>query len=222
MHAGSRDEAIRLWQAFRDEISGKAPEPELHAQQTVITFGSFVTEYLERICARRAKKTHAIYRTIAFTRLIPHFGMKPPDSIRSCDVEDFMAAMLAEGSPAYVNNCARTMKALMNHAVKRQLISASPLTEKIRFEDVPLPELELNDDERLAFLGAFDDMRGFKEDVASRRRGAHVVTSEHSKRHGASASGRIPTASPRRSASRAFAASSPCSLSPSRRGPAED
>lgn len=97
----------------------------------------------------------------------------------SCDVEDFMAAMLGECSPAYVNNCARTMKALMNHAVKRQFIAASPLTEKIRFEDVPLPELELTDDERLAFLGAFDDERGFKQDVGKRRRDAHVVTSEH-------------------------------------------
>lgn len=179
VHAETREEAIRLWQAFRDEISGKAPAPEPRAQPTVITFCAFVTEYLEKICARRAKKTYAIYRTIAFTRLIPHFGEKPLDGIRSCDVEDFMATMLGECSPAYVNNCARTMKALMNHAVKRQLIGASPLTEKIRFEDVPLPELELNDDERVAFLGAFDNKCGFKEDVASRRRDAHVVTSEH-------------------------------------------
>jgi len=179
VHAETREEAIRLWQVFRDEISGKAPVVEASARPTVITFAAFVTEYLEKICARRAKKTYAIYRTIAFTRLIPHFGKKPLDSIRSCDVEDFMATMLGECSPAYVNNCARTMKALMNHAVKRQLIGASPLTEKIRFEDVPLPELELNDDERVAFLGAFDNERGFKEDVASRRRDAHVVTSEH-------------------------------------------
>lgn len=92
-----------------------------------------------------------------------------------------MATMLGECSPAYVNNCARTMNALINHAVKRQLIPASPLTEKIRFEDVPLPELELNDDERRAFLGAFHNEGGFKEDVASRRRGAHVMTSEHFK-----------------------------------------
>ncbi len=92
-----------------------------------------------------------------------------------------MATMLGECSSAYVNNCARTMKALMNHAVKRQLIGASPLTEKIRFEDVPFPGLELNDDERVAFLGAFDNERGFKEDVARRRRDAHVVTSEHFK-----------------------------------------
>jgi hypothetical protein len=113
----------------------------------VITFAAFVSEYLEKICTRRAKKTLAIYRTIAFTRLIPHFGEKPLDTIRSCDVEDFMATILGECSPAYVNNCARTMKALLNHAVKRQLIPSSPLTEKIRFEDVPLPELELNDEE---------------------------------------------------------------------------
>ncbi len=90
-----------------------------------------------------------------------------------------MAAMLAECSPAYVNNCARTMKALMNHAVKRQLIATSPLTEQIRFEEVPLPELELNDEERLAFLGAFDDESAFKQDVAKRRREAHVIVSEH-------------------------------------------
>ena len=34
-------------------------------------------EYLEKICARRAKKTLAIYRTLAFTRLVPYFGREP-------------------------------------------------------------------------------------------------------------------------------------------------
>jgi hypothetical protein len=170
VHANSREEAIRLWQAFRDEISGKPVAADPPAQPRAITFAAFVTEYLEKICARRAKKTLAIYRTIAFTRLIPYFGEKPLDSIRSCDVEDFMAAMLGDCSPAYVNNCARTMKALMNHAVKRQIIATSPSTEKIRFEEVPLPELELTDEERLAFIGAFDDESGFKQDVAKLER----------------------------------------------------
>jgi integrase len=181
VHAESRQDAIRLWQAFRDEISGRTSAPDTPTRPSVITFAAFVTEYLEKICARRAEKTLAIYRTIAFTRLIPYFGERPLDAIRSCDVEDFMAAMLVECSPAYVNNCGRTMKALMNHAVKRQLIATSPLTEKIRFEEVPLPELELNDEERLAFLGAFDDESGFKADFVKRRRDAHVVTSEHFK-----------------------------------------
>jgi hypothetical protein len=36
-----------------------------------------VIEYLEKICARRAKKTLAIYRTLAFTRLVPYFGREP-------------------------------------------------------------------------------------------------------------------------------------------------
>jgi integrase len=53
------------------------------------------------------------------------------------------------------------------------------LTGKFRFEDVPLPELELTDEERLAFLGAFDDEQGFKRDVVKRRRDAHIVESEH-------------------------------------------
>lgn len=59
----------------------------------------------EKICARRAQKTLAIYRTIAGTRLIPYFGERTLDAIRSCDVEDFMAEMLGVCSPAYGNNC---------------------------------------------------------------------------------------------------------------------
>ena len=63
--------------------------------------------------------------------------------------------------------------------MKRHIIPASPLTEKITFEDVPLPELELSDEERVAFLAAFDDERGFRADVATRRREAQIVESEH-------------------------------------------
>ena len=37
VHAESREEAIRLWQAFRDEISGKPPAPEPPARLQVIT-----------------------------------------------------------------------------------------------------------------------------------------------------------------------------------------
>ena len=63
--------------------------------------------------------------------------------LKESDVDDFIALMLKECSPAYVNACVRTMKALMNHAVKRRVISASSLTEKIKFEDVQLPEWSL-------------------------------------------------------------------------------
>lgn len=128
-----------------------------------------------------------------------------------------MAAMLADCSPAYVNNCARTMKALMNHAVKRQIIATSPLTEKIRFEEVPLPELELNDEERLAFLGAFDDESGFKQDVAKRRREAHVIESEHSHSPRRFGFGPNPDSDATRQRSSAFTVSSRSSSSPSTR-----
>jgi hypothetical protein len=74
VQAESREEAIRLWQVFRHEISGKPSAPEPPSRPRVITFAAFVTEYLEKICARRAKKTLEIYRTIAFTRLIPKTG----------------------------------------------------------------------------------------------------------------------------------------------------
>jgi len=177
---------MKLWQAFRDEISASesASEAALVAPpetgaKTVPTFKTFVDTHLDRICARLAPKTLASYRSIADTRLVPFFGAMVLTEIHSCDVEDFMAITLKECSPAYVNICARTMKALMNHAVKRRVIAASPLTEKIKFEDVQPPELELNDAERIAFLGAFDDEAAFREDIAKHRKKAHVVTSEH-------------------------------------------
>ncbi|MEK6373248.1 MAG: tyrosine-type recombinase/integrase [Acidobacteriota bacterium] len=186
--AQSRDEALKLWQAFRDEVSGVDPTqpqgvnlPQPAAINGVPTFRVFIEEHLEKICARLAPKTLATYQTIADARLIPFFGDTVLTDIHSCDVEDFMALTLKECSPAYVNACVRTFKALLRHAVKRRVIAASPLTEKIKFEEVQLPELELDDAERVAFLGAFDDEAAFRADVGSRRREAHVVTSEHFK-----------------------------------------
>lgn len=189
--ASTRDEALRLYQEFRIEVAGGAVVPQAAPVATTLptaptlvtvpTFQAFIDTHLDRICARLAPKTLATYRTIADTRLIPFFGTKLLTDIHSYDVEDFIAAMLKECSPAYVNAAVRTLKALINHAVKRRVISTSPLTEKIKFEDVLLPELELSDAERVAFLRAFDDEAGFRADVGKRRREAHVVTSEHFK-----------------------------------------
>ena len=186
VEAPSRDEALKLWQAFRDELSASAAVPQLAlvppvqpTANTIPTFKAFIDAHLDRICARLAPKTLASYRSIADSRLVPFFGATVLTEIHSCDVEDFMAMTLKECGAAYVNTCARTMKALMNHAVRRRVIAASPLTEKIKFEDVPLPELELNDAERMAFLGAFNDEAAFRADIAKRRKEAHVVTSEH-------------------------------------------
>jgi hypothetical protein len=91
VQAATREEALRLWQVFRDEISGK-PTLAPPAEPPVMTFRTFVDTYLKKICVRRAKKTLAIYRTIATSRLIPTFGDKALNAIRTCDVEDFMAA----------------------------------------------------------------------------------------------------------------------------------
>lgn len=186
--APSRDEALKLWQKFRDEVSvvdptqpQRAVAPRPAAADGVPTFRDFIAEHLEKICARLAPKTLTTYQTIADSRLVPFFGDKVLTDIHSCDVEDFMALTLKECSPAYVNACVRTFKALLQHAVKRRVIAASPLTEKIKFEEVLLPELELNDAERVAFLGAFDNEDAFRADIGARRREAHVVTSEHFK-----------------------------------------
>ncbi|HEX6087521.1 MAG TPA: tyrosine-type recombinase/integrase [Thermoanaerobaculia bacterium] len=186
--APSRDEALKLWQKFRDEVSvvdptqpQRAVAPQPAAADGVPTFRVFIAEHLEKICARLAPKTLTTYQTIADSRLVPFFGDKVLVDIHSCDVEDFMALTLKECSPAYVNACVRTFKALLRHAVKRRVIAASPLTEKIKFEEVLLPELELSDAERVALLGAFDDEAAFRADIGARRREAHVVTSEHFK-----------------------------------------
>jgi len=180
--AASRDEAVRLWQEFRDELraAADAPPAETAASTTITSFSTFISTHLYKICARKAQKTFTTYRTIATTRLVPFFGTFSLDAIRSCDVEDFIVATLKSGcSPAYTNNCVRTMKALIGHAVRRHLIDASPLRDKIEFEEVELPELELSDDERVAFLAAFDDEAAYRVDVAGRRALGHNVVSAH-------------------------------------------
>jgi len=84
VRAATREEALHLWQVFRDEISGK-PTSAPPAEPPVMSFKTFIDTHLEKICARRAKKTLAIYRTIAMSRLIPAFGDKPLNAIRAND-----------------------------------------------------------------------------------------------------------------------------------------
>lgn len=185
--AATRDEAVRLWQELRDELRAAADAPEqpltdaaAQAAASTLTFASFVETYLEKVCARKARKIFTTYRTIATTRLVPFFGAFSLDAIRSCDVEDFMVTTLQSGcTPAYTNNCVRTMKALLGHAVRRGLLAASPLRDKIEFEDVVLPELELSDGERVAFLASFDDEVAFRADIARGRASGHDVASIH-------------------------------------------
>lgn len=124
VRAATRDEAVRLWQEFRDELRAAADAPEqpptdaAQPHGLMLTFAAFVETYLERICARKARKTFTTYRTIATTRLVPFFGAFSLDVIRSCDIEDFMVVTLQSGcTPAYTNNCVRTMKALLGHDV---------------------------------------------------------------------------------------------------------
>ena len=59
---------LRLWQAFRDEIGWKPVAPEPPAQRRTITFAAFVAEYLEKICARRAKKEKIRFEELASSR----------------------------------------------------------------------------------------------------------------------------------------------------------
>jgi hypothetical protein len=54
VQAESGEEAIRLWQVFRLEISEKPSAPEPPSRPRVITFAAFVTEYLEKdLCSPR-------------------------------------------------------------------------------------------------------------------------------------------------------------------------
>lgn len=72
---------------MKGRILGFSYNPKKHiAHFSLYVPKTFVAEYLEKTCARRAKKMLAIYRTIGFTRLVPHFGEEPLDTIRSCDV----------------------------------------------------------------------------------------------------------------------------------------
>ncbi len=114
-------------------------------------------------------KTHAYMLN---RRLLPAFGDLRLTQITTARVLEFRAAMVRDGvSPATANRHVSLLRGILNEARQRGLITDHPIppgTLAALPESPPLPTY-LSDDERNAFLAAFDDEAGFRRYVEAKQ-----------------------------------------------------
>jgi integrase len=176
-HGVTRDEALRLYAQFREEILTPSIEPRRRGD-AVPTFAEFISQYWDKIAGSVSPRTARNYRYTLNAHLLPTFGSTPLDRITSATVQDFVAALRADGlSASSIGDYVRTLKVFLNQAVNREVIDAFPLRRKLTLPKEEKLRLELSPEERLRFLAAFDDERGFRAYLARNRASGKVVAS---------------------------------------------
>lgn len=169
-------------QAFRADVRREfpsAPWPEgshesvasTPALNTPIpTFAEYVATYRAVILSHYARGASRSNRgALLDCHLLPTFGSKRLDEITDADVSDFVGHMKTKTynrgkhySNASINSVVALFARFLRDAVRRRVLSVLPLREQIpRLEEI-LPENELRDDERAAFIAAFDNFKGFQ------------------------------------------------------------
>lgn len=160
----TRDEALAKWREFRVESA----RPEAGAP---VTLRRFVDDYYDLISASLRASTIRTQRFIVKNHLLRFFGDTELSDITTIRVVDLKTDMRKRGlSAAYINDAVRLLKTLLRQAVERDVISDYPIKKKVKKEPEQLPQLELDDRERISFLGTFDDEEAFHRHLAARRK----------------------------------------------------
>lgn len=176
--AGSMDQALTKWKAFREEIL----DPDaVRARGVVPTFRAFVEEWILPAEAEPSKDEHYMLRSV----VLPFFGADRLDRINVGRMRDFVTSLrerVVNGKPRPYSPS--TIKALESHvrriladAVDRDELEHFPLKKKIATGKIPVLRLELSPIEQRAFVAAFDDEAGFRRLIAEKRSRGTVATS---------------------------------------------
>lgn len=179
----SRSEAIRLWNAFREELEHEALEPAVFAKRP--TLKAFVDDKFDEMTARVRPATREFYGAFLRRHLLPKFGEVPMDQLTSQKINAFIGEMLRDGfcpkrgkerrphgcTPEFVktpysgttiNGAVHVLRVVIGWAVKLGILDGSPVKKKVKWARQSLPELELTLDERRRFLAAFEDEALFR------------------------------------------------------------
>jgi integrase len=160
----TRDQALTAWREFR---SSCASPPSI---RTALTLQQFIDDYYGLISAPLRVSTVRTQRLIMKNHLVRFFGSTLLADITTIRVLDFKTDMRNRGlSAAYINDAVRLLKTLLYQAVERDVIAEHPMKKRVRKEPENLPRLELEQDERIAFLAVFKDKRKFRALLAVER-----------------------------------------------------
>ncbi len=158
--AATRDEALRLYAAFRAKIRAGATGKGAVAP----TFCEFVAGSFHLIAANVTSKTAREYKYVIDRHLLDEFGERRLDEITSGLVNRFGAKLKAQGyAPATVNGYMSIVALLLGYAVDFDIVDELPLKKKLKKQKVDKPCLEMSPEEHAAFVKAFDDEAQFRE-----------------------------------------------------------
>ena len=164
--AATYDDAVRLWAEFRERVKNR------HARPAVAPFFSdYIADYFEDIAAMVSPVTARDYRYAIEKHLLPNFGARRLNEIATSVVKAFQTKLHRSGyALATVNDYLNVLLMLLHRAVDDfDLIEDFPIKKRLKRKRPEALALELNDNERTAFLGAFDDEQAFRRDVEQRR-----------------------------------------------------
>ena len=118
-------DALEILKKKRLELSTGAHMLNINLSRGV-TFLEYSEEYLHWH-AHEYPNSHNNIRRIVQQRLLPRFAHDALDLIAAKKVEQYKHDRLREARPETVIKEIRTLKALINHAVRRQVIRANPI-----------------------------------------------------------------------------------------------
>ena len=172
-------------------------------QSISMTFGSFVEIYLKDLESRIKKNTFLTKKHIIETKILPYFGRRKLDEIRTCDVIQWQNEMMKltkdNGelfSPTYLKTIHNQLSAILNHAVNfyglkdnvaRKAGNMGKEADKwrkvsdIAKQETEYAQFELAEAERLKkeLLGVVDGDSYLKEQVIELRYQNHVLKEEN-------------------------------------------
>jgi integrase len=186
VEAATWEEAVQKWTEFRARAM-KGEERPGH----VLTFREYVAAYMDDIEVQVSEKTAREYRYATENHLLPEFGSRRLNEITTVLVKAFETKLKRKGyALATVNGYVNILLLLLHRAVDDfDVLDEFPLKKRLKRKKPEPLALELKDDERSRFFGAFDDEAAFRADLRERRVVGDVRVSEHfatARRFGAS------------------------------------
>jgi integrase len=164
----SRDAALEEWRKLRARLRTPPPAPTL-------TFRAFVETYWSKTTLGMIEKTKKGYQILLDQTILPNLGDLALDKVDTAAVRDLAAEMkagvcrVAKGkppaggyAPSSVRRSVVLIRRILRDAVDRKALAGNPFEGKIKYDKPVKLKQELAPDERAAFLGAFDDLEGFR------------------------------------------------------------
>jgi len=172
----SVEKARGAFVAFRDELRAPHPEPEPIAA-AVKTFGQYVEMYWPTMRGKTKEKTFKKDTASVATHLVPFFQADKLEDITQLRIEEYVSACLnrknEEGaddpvSAPTLNYSLRMLRKILHNARKRKMLGDVPSFKDVFLREATLRN-EFSDEERAAYLAAFDDEVAFMAHLAQHR-----------------------------------------------------